>query len=124
MRISDWSSDVCSSDLDGFHTRSHAFEDLADKRAVGRVDLHVEQRSPRLRLRHYTQGVCGRLWIGKQFGRRVEGRARLGAARVAADAAPRLEAPRSEEHTSELQSLMRISSAVLCFQKKKIQQSV
>src|SRR3546814_9806674 len=28
-------------------------------------------------------------------------------------------APRSEEHTSELQSLMRISYAVFCFQKKK-----
>src|SRR3546814_10128530 len=27
--------------------------------------------------------------------------------------------PRSEEHTSELQSLMRISSAVLCLKKKK-----
>src|SRR3546814_4410789 len=30
-------------------------------------------------------------------------------------------APRSEEHTSELQSLMRISYAVFCLKKKKIQ---
>src|SRR3546814_2588911 len=30
-----------------------------------------------------------------------------------------LNAPRSDEHTSELQSLMRISSAVFCLKKKK-----
>src|SRR3546814_3835657 len=33
------------------------------------------------------------------------------------------ESPRSEEHTSELQSLMRISYAVFCLQKKKIKQT-
>src|SRR3546814_11055235 len=32
---------------------------------------------------------------------------------------PALRAPRSEEHTSELQSLMRISYAVFCLKKKK-----
>src|SRR3546814_9058219 len=36
-----------------------------------------------------------------------------------ADFAPRMAAPRSEEHTSELQSLMRISSAVFCLNTKK-----
>src|SRR3546814_3775604 len=50
-------------------------------------------------------------------------RRRLAAARGAeqdADLARRhLEADRSEEHTSELQSLMRISYAVLCLKKKK-----
>src|SRR3546814_3594356 len=34
-------------------------------------------------------------------------------------AEPEIEAPRSEEHTSELQSLMRISYAVFCLKKKK-----
>src|SRR3546814_6610328 len=38
---------------------------------------------------------------------------------VAAAIAPYLEAMRAEEHTSELQSLMRISYAVFCLQKKK-----
>src|SRR3546814_2708525 len=33
-------------------------------------------------------------------------------------------APRSEEHTSELQSLMRISSAVFCLQKQKIKPNI
>src|SRR3546814_4603197 len=44
--------------------------------------------------------------------------ARTGAAGVAADPL-RLPARRSEEHTSELQSLMRISYAVFCLKKKK-----
>src|SRR3546814_6358198 len=44
-----------------------------------------------------------------------EGMARDGAAR---DGGPRREGPRSEEHTSELQSLMRISYAVFCLKKK------
>src|SRR3546814_7939751 len=41
------------------------------------------------------------------------------AAVAAASAEPALAAARSEEHTSELQSLMRISYAVFCLQKKK-----
>src|SRR3546814_7895295 len=40
-------------------------------------------------------------------------------AAAAAPAATRIIQPRSEEHTSELQSLMRISYAVFCLQKKK-----
>src|SRR3546814_6548217 len=35
-----------------------------------------------------------------------------------------LQGPRSEEHTSELQSLMRISYAVFCLKKKKIQRTI
>src|SRR3546814_5450346 len=35
------------------------------------------------------------------------------------DPGPMIEKPRSEEHTSELQSLMRISYAVFCLKKKK-----
>src|SRR3546814_4401509 len=38
---------------------------------------------------------------------------------AARDAARRVDQPRSEEHTSELQSLMRISYAVFCLKKKK-----
>src|SRR3546814_7534474 len=55
----------------------------------------------------------------EQFEHLVE---HFGGARVAAvdlvDDDDRLEAERSEEHTSELQSLMRISSAVFCLNKK------
>src|SRR3546814_3569574 len=41
-----------------------------------------------------------------------------------ANAAPRVMRPRSEEHTSELQSLMRISYAVFCLKKKKTQPTI
>src|SRR3546814_1628457 len=46
------------------------------------------------------------------------------AARVVADALRELAHDRSEEHTSELQSLMRISYAVFCLKKKKKQEYV
>src|SRR3546814_4059100 len=59
--------------------------------------------------------------------RRRRGSARLGARRQGADH-PRdedlsVQGPRSEEHTSELQSLMRISYAVFCLKKKKDDQT-
>src|SRR3546814_7226988 len=40
---------------------------------------------------------------------------------LARDMVVQLDHPRSEEHTSELQSLMRISYAVFCLKKKKVQ---
>src|SRR3546814_9413477 len=89
MRISDLSSDVCSSDL---HHRAGGAD-----RAVG--GLH-----PSGRLRGSSAGwrisvELHRPWLC-QYGRSAERR-------------------RSEEHTSELQSLMRISYAVFCLKKKK-----
>src|SRR3546814_4262321 len=83
MRISDWSSDVCSSDLD--HRRVDRERD--------RADAHL-------------------LWLDDPFAADLPG-GRDGALldRVAVPG-------RSEEHTSELQSLMRISYAVFCLKKK------
>src|SRR3546814_2707547 len=93
MRISDWSSDVCSSDLAGSHLRPFA-----------------EQEDPRTR----PQDGAQRQGEGRQARRsrhaRAQGCQDQGARRQA----------RSEEHTSELQSLMRISYAVFCLKKKKI----
>src|SRR3546814_6847908 len=90
MRISDWSSDVCSSDLDDFYYRG-----AADR-------CRKSLRRPILR-----QSGAG---IG------------VGVAIVDAlvDRLHALQRPetRSEEHTSELQSLMRISYAVFCLKKK------
>src|SRR3546814_5866751 len=51
--------------------------------------------------------------VSQGTGHRPVGRRRYGRRRAAPDA------PRSEEHTSELQSLMRISYAVFCLKKKK-----
>src|SRR3546814_5413932 len=103
MRISDWSSDVCSSDL-GVRVALHA--------RIGRDDVGVEPGAQHAALGFGRRGRASR----KQ--RRHAGRARN---KHATDARHRPLRPtgRSEEHTSELQSLMRISYAVFCLKKKK-----
>src|SRR3546814_1492151 len=97
MRISDWSSDVCSSDL-----RSTARRRIREARTA---DGHVAGDAARRPARAAVLAV------------HVDADAdRSGVAR----ARHRLPAAdrRSEEHTSELQSLMRISYAVFCLKKK------
>src|SRR3546814_1830729 len=114
MRISDWSSDVCSSDL-------------------FRTPLHLQGRPPQAPARLLPDRPAGLgLAHGRGPVRQPAGRdpatagagARVGGAAVRAQrptpgADPRGRNPRSEEHTSELQSLMRISYAVFCLKKKK-----
>src|SRR3546814_3014468 len=110
MRISDWSSDVCSSDLIRLEqVRKGGVERAAERVAViGGVDTICGDH------RFHHGGMHGGGIIGKETGRGHE---------------PPLEAVsigwkrcrsfmRSEEHTSELQSLMRISYAVFCLKKK------
>src|SRR3546814_7272194 len=96
MRISDWSSDVCSSDLIAAQRLCRVLE--ADGLAgAGHLAVNVEpmlfmprhQRSHALSHRVAEAGMAREGGIG-----------------------------RSEEHTSELQSLMRISYAVFCLKKK------
>src|SRR3546814_5771570 len=102
MRISDWSSDVCSSDLLTF-----GLLDSADQLAQP-PDGGVEPRGHR---------ASELLKLGVLAPRRLQGFAqRL----VVATGGRR--ALRSEEHTSELQSLMRISYAVFCLKQKTTQQ--
>src|SRR3546814_10341332 len=94
MRISDWSSDVCSSDLralDGLGNESVVF--LATHGDVA-LDARVEGQG----------GEAFRLVLRRRIHRDADFLAR--------------HQPRSEEHTSELQSLMRISYAVFCLKKK------
>src|SRR3546814_2103991 len=109
MRISDWSSDVCSSDL------LEAVLGQGDRRVVDadaspeRVDA-VAQDDLFARI-----GVRpGRY---EQRGQQRETLRLLLLARIAARQRPG-RVGRSEEHTSELQSLMRISYAVFCLKKK------
>src|SRR3546814_8919477 len=113
MRISDWSSDVCSSDLLGQGDR-------LPWPGAGRLD-HSLGRQPAGGHGDHPGVLPGR------HGTAVVG-ARPAARGGCAGAAARLTAaceatggawPRSEEHTSELQSLMRISYAVFCLKKKK-----
>src|SRR3546814_10045626 len=108
MRISDWSSDVCSSDLAPRHRRrSRQRRGAGWGRMAGALfaGLRARPDAPR-----WASAV--RRAQGRRLYRRVEyaRRPRLDAVRDDA---------RSEEHTSELQSLMRNSYAVFCLKKKK-----
>src|SRR3546814_3299061 len=92
MRISDWSSDVCSSDLGA---RQPALRQLERKR----------RRALGGRTRRQCRGISAQAAARSRY---LHGRRRCPAF------------GRSEEHTSELQSLMRISYAVFCLKKKKL----
>src|SRR3546814_4487769 len=102
MRISDWSSDVCSSDLD----RAPASDPrLSASRLTEPTHGNPGGSLPRLqRRRHAHESRLG-------LRRRRPGHLRRRSAGHRS---------RSEEHTSELQSLMRISYAVFCLKKNKI----
>src|SRR3546814_3810098 len=102
MRISDWSSDVCSSDLQqpeggaGDAERHRAQRHIAVGMAGEAVAHAVDHEEERIDMRRPVPE-------GRQLLHRIEG----------------AREKRSEEHTSELQSLMRISYAVFCLKKKK-----
>src|SRR3546814_9140375 len=106
MRISDWSSDVCSSDLDDVakaHRFAHPFEGAAlERKPFAIAVVIIARRAPEsehrilfLRFEDVAAYEVG-VFVGLEV------------------------AERSEEHTSELQSLMRISYAVFCLKKKKL----
>src|SRR3546814_10187917 len=114
MRIGDCSSSVCSSDL-------AMVERLPMGIVVGFLDRPLEGRLEALRLHLDDVSVIGRVaalhGVGghgvSPLSERSRGRPRRRAAssssRVAVTIEPTARAARSEEHTSELQSLMRIS---------------
>src|SRR3546814_9890407 len=130
MRISDWSSDVCSSDL-AVDARSNntAYQSAEgiDLSARYRFDLdpggHIDFTAAASYIeseRRLIESEDPSPFAGVIF-RSPHWRARGGATfeqnNVALSAF--LQYVRSEEHTSELQSLMRISYAVLCLKTKK-----
>src|SRR3546814_1814316 len=114
MRISDWSSDVCSSDLDNGVFRNDPGRitpaDIDIMTApIGSVDNQIvavirligqaaldDTSDDRRHLCRFGDGIVGRRALKAMLGK-----------------------GRSEEHTSELQSLMRNSYAVFCLKKKK-----
>src|SRR3546814_5830817 len=107
MRISDWSSDVCSSDLvslavaDGAALAQRAADLVATHPSLMRIpDAIVLARRTRKIIRQNLTWALGYNVLALP----------LAAAGLV----------RSEEHTSELQSLMRISYAVFCLKKKKL----
>src|SRR3546814_6775019 len=120
MRISDWSSDVCSSDLDkvtavGTHLFFRWTGWWGTPPAFNRDVLSSEPAIAMLA----PLSDAHRAAIGLAVGAPGS----VDAATLANAALPVSTAAdpdsRSEEHTSELQSLMRISYAVFCLKKKK-----
>src|SRR3546814_8690103 len=114
MRISYWSSDVCSSDLDRSNGRGSPCGWLGYKRC---------RASPCASANRSREQVPGRQWcvfpiaVARRTERCVNP---VGPEPIVGDLPPGNGSyARSEEHTSELQSLMRISYAVFCLKKKK-----
>src|SRR3546814_6946900 len=106
MRISDWSSDVCSSDL--------AQDAAAQRILICLVDpLHprIHQRGHAIGIFHAQREACDSpiIWPEARF-EHADHRA----ARILAIEPRNRDQYRSEEQTSELQSLMRKSYAVFC----------
>src|SRR3546814_5600071 len=128
MRISDWSSDVCSSDLHAAQDQRQG--DVVEHAAVGEqamvLEHHahvspVQRDAPAAHLHQVALGEQHRAAAGPlgQMDQLEQG-ALAGAGMAGHEqhlARPDVET-RSEEHTSELQSLMRISYAVFCLKKK------
>src|SRR3546814_2650597 len=117
MRISDGSSDVCSSDL-------HQAQGDPDHRSEQAVAAGDEREQVGVFMPARACQLPVRVDQRQRFDVVDEGRERQPAAvdvrrQRTAEAEVVGAGLRSEEHTSELQSLMRISYAVFCLKKKK-----
>src|SRR3546814_8431518 len=113
MRISDWSSDVCSSDLGGRRLQRPHGQD--DRRAGARRVAPSELEGAHLGGGPDEDEGAADDGVDRD---RSAGAAVGGVVEVVAEHVH----VRSEEHTSELQSLMRISYAVFCLKKQKNKQ--
>src|SRR3546814_8417084 len=121
MRISDWSSDVCSSDLSAVD-QPDTGDPAEDAYLVGyrlwdagrfagaqKALEAMAKEHPDHRRASYARNLAGRAALD-------DGKPATAAKILLANYQ---DDPRSEEHTSELQSLMRTSYAVFCLKKKK-----
>src|SRR3546814_5051985 len=122
MRISDWSSDVCSSDLDGRMTFRSSLIGLASDQvpppkgaasaSLTNDQVTASSKPAEAAARRRRRSIsCS----GVAVGFATPSARGSGTDAIASKPVMR----RSEEHTSELQSLMRISYAVFCLKKKK-----
>src|SRR3546814_9734608 len=150
MRISDWSSDVCSSDLQAVRTGLALEAQVNEVSVFDRKNYFYADLPQGYQISQYQQPIVGegvvqvdlpdgtvkevgieRLHLEQDAGKSLHDQHpaksyidlnRSGVALMEIVSKPDLRSPeetRSEEHTSELQSLMRISYAVFCLQKKK-----
>src|SRR3546814_6246115 len=108
MRISDWSSDVCSSDLVIVEVEPDFVP--SRRQRIGPVDHSPLKPEP----------VVHEAWHPVSHEQAIAAEAAALRHQHAVAAAGR-HLDRSEEHTSELQSLMRIPYAVFCLKKNKKQ---
>src|SRR3546814_8530490 len=112
MRISDWSSDVCSSDLFKDQALEIKFNEQLKERSevMGLVESLISEAKEKGLEKGLEEGLEQGHEQGHEQGLQ-EGieKGNLSVVRR-----------RSEEHTSEIQSLMRISYDVFCLKKKKI----
>src|SRR3546814_10257252 len=117
MRISDWSSDVCSSDLPGLVLQGGE-EGGQRLGALGPEPGHGLVEQQQLRPQRERQGDLEQapLAVGQRAHRVVGPQGEADAVEDAEGS--RAQPLRSEEHTSELPSLMRNSYAVFCLKKK------
>src|SRR3546814_8154094 len=128
MRISDWSSDVCSSDLPcRWPARSRPSHSQIDAARIHRLQLleHRGHLEGAVVVHQHGSGpeTDARRLRGGRGDQEFRMGGRLRRRHVMLDQPdamipPRYLPARSEEHTSELQSLMRISYAVFCLTKK------
>src|SRR3546814_6004061 len=121
MRISDWSSDVCSSDLIG----------RLRKAGISVTTGIREQEAQAAMMGFFAQQTLGRPYVTLKLATSLDGQIARADGESQWITGPQASAHthlerarhdailRSEEHTSELQSLMRISYAVSCLKKKK-----
>src|SRR3546814_1799017 len=117
MRISDWSSDVCSSDLVGDVTRA-GYNLLNGRSATDTSSIARSACGNRLTCQTWSSPQAAADWATRVLGERGQ--------RTCENCTKTQTTPgvgqfsqvrcRSEEHTSELPSLMRISYAVFCLQ--------
>src|SRR3546814_8372580 len=110
MRISDWSSDVCSSDLKA-DTPPYGSVPQGQSQPIG-FDIDIaHQIASRMKVKLNMVIVTSANRIANLKTKKVD---------ILVSSLVHTRDRRSEEHTSELQSLMRISYAVFCLKKKKI----
>src|SRR3546814_5216975 len=123
MRISDWSSDVCSSDLAlakgrlspnrlELEVTESIF--LTDGDGALKILKQLQMQGIRIALDDFGTGYSSLGYLNKAIFNKLKiDRSFVREAGIKKEAVLR-----SEEHTSELQSLMRISYAVFCLKKK------
>src|SRR3546814_7821283 len=107
MRISDWSSDVCSSDLFIFFLILGKWPTPAQTAVVDACLIAIAEHG-------FSPGAVATRLTYMGAPESMQGAVAAGLLGVG-----NVFVGRSEEHTSELQSLMRISYAVFCLKKKK-----